>query len=100
MCLNLPIRNRVYLDCVKPYVCIRVGPDIRQCRIIRPDIRLSGKKKPDIRQYLARHTGRKKTDPAHPFAPILQLKCAEIMVGLFGSFEDARWAVMKQGVGA
>ena len=29
---------------------IRVGPDIRQCRIIRPNIRLSGKKFPDIRQ--------------------------------------------------
>ena len=36
---------------------IRVGPDIRQCRIIRLDIQLSSKKKPDIRQYPARFSG-------------------------------------------
>ena len=38
-------------------VSTRVEPDIRQCRIIRPDIRLSGNKKPDIRQYPASHAG-------------------------------------------
>ena len=33
----------------------RIGPDIRQCWIIRLDIRLSGKKKTDIRQFPARN---------------------------------------------
>ena len=50
----------------------RVGPDIGLCRIIRPDIRLSDKKKPDTRHYrqgmphnLA-GIRQKKQDPAQP----------------------------------
>ena len=35
----------------------RVGPDIWQCQNIRPDFRLSGKNKPDMRQCSARHAG-------------------------------------------